>query len=71
MIEFLQIIVPTWHSNVRPLVETAIFSAVGGAVAFVIAEPVTPPQALSAGLGWMGLIGAFSPKRTIGRGNRP
>ena len=36
MIEFLQIIVPTWHSNVRPLVETAIFSAVGGAVALAI-----------------------------------
>ena len=60
MIEFLKHLFPSWDSPWKTFLEACFFAIVGGIVSYGLIAPITTPQALSAGLGWTGLISAFS-----------
>ncbi len=60
VIQFLPVVAPNWNPSWLPLFEAVIFSIVGGIVSVALLQPATIPQALSAGLGWTGLITAIS-----------
>lgn len=60
MIEFLKHLFPKWESSWRTFLEACFFAVIGGIVSYGLIQPITTPQALSAGLGWTGLISAFS-----------
>jgi hypothetical protein len=60
VIQFLPVIAPHWNSSLLPLIEAFIFSGIGGIVSVALLQPSTMPQALSAGLGWTGLLTAIS-----------
>ena len=60
VIQFLPVVAPEWKPSFLPLFEAVIFSVIGGVVSCGLLQPATIPQALSAGLGWTGLITALS-----------
>lgn len=64
MIQFLKPLFPKWESSWQTFLEAFFFAAIGGVVSFGLIQPITTPQALSAGLGWTGLISAFSGSKT-------
>lgn len=59
MIEFLPHLAPGWNSPLRPACEALLFVVIGGVMSYGLVEPTTVPQALSAGLGWIGLASAI------------
>ena len=60
VIQFLPVLAPTWNSPSLPFTEAVIFAVVGAIVSVALLQPATVPQALSAGLGWTGLLTAIS-----------
>lgn len=60
VIQFLPVVAPTCNSPFLPFMEAVVFSLVGAIVSVALLQPATIPQALSAGLGWTGLLTAIS-----------
>ena len=60
VITFIQHLFPDWDSSWRTFIEACLFAFIGGIISYGLTQPTTTPQALSAGLGWTGLISAFS-----------
>jgi hypothetical protein len=50
----------TWHlgADLNARWEFALFMVIGAAIAVLFTHPTTPQQAISAGLGWTGLLAA-------------
>lgn len=64
VVQFVFNINPAWadHSMWR-LVEAIIFSVIGGIAGAVIVQPMTPPQAISAGLSWTGIVAGIKERK--------
>lgn len=63
IIEFMVHLAPHWNSTWKPFIEAIIFLVIGSIVAYGLVHPTTIPQAISAGLGWTGLVSALSDKK--------
>jgi hypothetical protein len=47
--------------RVRTIIELILYSTFGSFLAILCADPITVKQALAAGMGWTGFIGALAP----------
>jgi hypothetical protein len=61
-------LIDTLHleDRLRIWVEFIVFIMLGTVVAVAFTQPVSKAQAISAGLGWTGLV--FRPSRSVGKG---
>ena len=59
VIEFITYVAPEWNSQLRQPSEMAVYTAIGSLISYGFVHPITFAQAVSAGLGWTGLISAF------------
>ncbi len=61
IINFLHVFNRDWNGQLATFVNAVIFSVVGGLVGCGLVRPSTSAQALSAGLGWIGLVASMHP----------
>src|SRR4051794_34409578 len=69
VIQLFAHVAPDWQSRWKPACELLFFTVIGGVVSYGLVQPVSVPQAIAAGLGWTGLVNAYSdatrkPKRS-------
>lgn len=61
VIRFSAVIKKDWKEKPAAVIIDAVaFTVLGSLIAGIITQPTTPQQALAAGLGWTGLLSAFS-----------
>ena len=63
IINFLQVFNRSWHGQFATFTNAVVFSIVGGLVGCGLVQPTTSAQALSAGLGWIGLVASMHPAK--------
>lgn len=66
IINFLLAFNKNWNGQLPTFINALVFSVVGGLVGCGLIQPATSAQALSAGLGWIGLVSSMQPQRQDG-----